>query len=98
MDTGKCNLGLTGKLHLEFDSNKRNDGTRRFSILCETELGLLVLKGFRVDKHRTEILMPILPQGTYATPYPLASASPKVRDYLLAAIEEYDLQQTGVRA
>jgi hypothetical protein len=78
---------FTCQIKLEY-GKVSDDGNRQVHLVIETAKGVIFLKGFRVDKHFTDVLMPMLPLGKFSSPYYLAGISPEIRKDILDALQQ----------
>jgi hypothetical protein len=76
------------QIDLDVDLKIGKDGSYRFALVIETSLGTIFLKGFRVDHLLTDVMMPVLPMGTYTSPFYLAGMSAAVKSAVVDKLKE----------
>lgn len=85
---------FTCKVNLEYGKIS-DDGNRQIHLVIETTKGTIVLKGFRVDRYFTDVMMPMLPLGKFTSPYYLALMSPEIRKDILDALQKQEKENAN---
>jgi hypothetical protein len=80
-------------IDIDVDLKQGKDGNYRFALVIETSAGTIFLKGFRVDHHFTDVMMPVLPMGNFTAPFYLAGMSASIRATIVEKLKE--MQQNG---